>query len=168
MPPPIKVELLPHDPDWSRLANAEAQLLTGAQAFRTAQISGIQLQHAVGPLEATGGGGDRTPLLRAASAARRVPADREGQGTHTCSQRLVRVGPAPYEMRTRGEEAALSSCHAGKAETGSDESESEAAVRVDLGRRRSSASSRHALRRGFSIHRIPAHDGERRSMAYRG
>jgi GrpB-like predicted nucleotidyltransferase (UPF0157 family) len=30
MPPPIKVELLPHDPDWSYLANAEAWLLTGA------------------------------------------------------------------------------------------------------------------------------------------
>jgi GrpB-like predicted nucleotidyltransferase (UPF0157 family) len=30
MPPPIKVELLPNDPDWSRLANAEARLLTRA------------------------------------------------------------------------------------------------------------------------------------------
>jgi len=30
MPPPTKVELLPHDPDWSHLANAEARLLTGA------------------------------------------------------------------------------------------------------------------------------------------
>jgi len=29
MPAPIKVELLPHDPDWSRLANAEAWLLSG-------------------------------------------------------------------------------------------------------------------------------------------
>jgi GrpB-like predicted nucleotidyltransferase (UPF0157 family) len=29
MPPPITVELLPHDPDWSHLANAEAQLLAG-------------------------------------------------------------------------------------------------------------------------------------------
>jgi GrpB-like predicted nucleotidyltransferase (UPF0157 family) len=25
MPPPIKVELLPHDPNWSHLADAEAQ-----------------------------------------------------------------------------------------------------------------------------------------------
>jgi GrpB-like predicted nucleotidyltransferase (UPF0157 family) len=30
MPPPIKVELLPHDPSWSQLANAEARLLAGA------------------------------------------------------------------------------------------------------------------------------------------
>lgn len=30
MPPPIKVELLPHDPGWSHLANAEAQLLAEA------------------------------------------------------------------------------------------------------------------------------------------
>ena len=29
MPSPIKVELLPHDPDWSRFANAEARLLAG-------------------------------------------------------------------------------------------------------------------------------------------
>jgi len=29
MPPPIKVELLPHDPGWSHLANAEARLLMG-------------------------------------------------------------------------------------------------------------------------------------------
>lgn len=30
MPPPIKVELLPHDPGWLHLANAEARFLTGA------------------------------------------------------------------------------------------------------------------------------------------
>ncbi|MCA6108961.1 GrpB family protein [Bradyrhizobium cenepequi] len=30
MPPPIKVELLPHSPGWSHLADAEAQLLAGA------------------------------------------------------------------------------------------------------------------------------------------
>lgn len=30
MPPPIKVELLPHDPEWSRLADAEAQVLAKA------------------------------------------------------------------------------------------------------------------------------------------
>jgi GrpB-like predicted nucleotidyltransferase (UPF0157 family) len=30
MPSPIKVELRPHDPDWSHLANAEARLLAGA------------------------------------------------------------------------------------------------------------------------------------------
>lgn len=30
MPPPIKVELLPHDPNWSRLADAEKQRLAEA------------------------------------------------------------------------------------------------------------------------------------------
>jgi GrpB-like predicted nucleotidyltransferase (UPF0157 family) len=30
MPPPIKVELRPHNPDWSHLANVEAQFLMGA------------------------------------------------------------------------------------------------------------------------------------------
>ena len=30
MPPPIKVELLPHDPGWSRLADDEARLFAGA------------------------------------------------------------------------------------------------------------------------------------------
>ena len=42
MPPPIKVELLPHDPDWSRLANVEARLLAGALG------SNLRIVHHIG------------------------------------------------------------------------------------------------------------------------
>ena len=69
----------------------------GARKFQDFERS--LAEHAIGAIEAAGGSRDRrAAFLRAAPAARRIPADPERGRAAPGAEDLVRLGPAPHTI----------------------------------------------------------------------